>query len=135
LHLFDTFAGMPAEAAKDPSRHKESDFGDASLDAIRNYLQHFPFVALHPGFIPETFKAVKDSKFAFVHIDVDLYQTTKDCCAFFYDRMVSGGVMIFDDYGFPRYRFAEKQAADEFFSDKAESLISLATGQCIVIKV
>ena len=43
--------------------------------------------------------------------------------------------MIFDDYGFPGYKFAEKQAVDEFFSDKPESPISLRTGQCIVIKL
>jgi O-methyltransferase len=135
LHLFDTFAGMPADAGRDPSRHKESDFGDTSLDAIKEYLGDFPYMAFHPGIIPETFEAVKDSNFAFVHIDVDLYQTAKDCCDFFYERMVRGGIMIFDDYGFPRYRLAEKRAVDEFFSDKPESPISLCTGQCIVIKV
>ena len=135
LHLFDTFTGMPAEAGKDPSKHRANDFGDVSLTTIKKYLQDFPFVAFHPGFIPETFKTVKDSKFAFVHVDVDLYQTTQDCCGFFYDRMVSGGVMIFDDFGFPRYRFAEKQAVDEFFLDKPENPISLPTGQCFIIKV
>lgn len=135
LHLFDTFTGMPAEAGKDPSKHRENDFGDISLPAIRKYLQDFPFIAFCSGFIPETFKTVKDRKFAFVHVDVDLYQTAKDCCNFFYDRMVQGGVMIFDDYGFPRYRFAEKRAVDEFFHDKPETPISLPTGQAIVIKV
>lgn len=135
LHLFDTFTGMPAGADADASGHRESDFGDASLSALGDYLHRFPFVALHPGVIPETFGAVRDREFSFVHIDVDLYQTAKECCNFFYDRMVQGGVMIFDDYGFPRYRFAEKRAVDEFFHDKPESPISLPTGQAIVIKV
>ena len=135
LHLFDTFAGMPVVANKDPSGHKKGDFGDVSLNAVKDYLQMFPFVVFHPGLIPETFKAIKDEKFAFVHIDIDLYQTAKDCCNFFYDRMISGGVMIFDDYGLPWYKFAEKQAVDEFFKDKPESPISLRTGQCIVIKL
>ena len=135
LHLFDTFSGMPTRANNDPGGHKENDFGDTSIDAVKEYLCHFPFVTLHSGLIPEIFTVVEDSKFAFVHIDVDLYQSAKDCCTFFYDRMVRGGVMIFDDYGFPRYRFAEKQAVDEFFRDKPESLISLSTGQCIVIKI
>lgn len=135
LHLFDTFAGMPAIAAKDSSGHKRGDFKNVSLNTVKDYLQMFPFVVFHPGFIPETFEPVEDRKFAFVHIDVDLYQTTKDCCCFFYDRMVSGGIMVFDDYGFLKYKFAEKQAVDEFLSDKPESPISLHTGQCIVIKL
>jgi len=135
LHLFDTFAGMPAIANKDPSGHKKGDFGDVSLNAVKDYLGMFTNVIFHPGLIPETFEAVKHQHFAFVHIDVDLYQTAKDCCNFFYDRMISGGIMIFDDYGFPGYKFAEKQAVDEFFNDKPESPISLRTGQCIVIKL
>jgi len=135
LHLFDTFTGMPAIANEDASGYKEGDFGDVSLSAIKDYLQMFPFVIFHPGFIPQTFEGVKDGKFAFVHIDVDLYQTAKDCCNFFYDRIAKGGVMIFDDYGEPRFKFAEKQAVDEFFRDKPENPISLRTGQCIVIKL
>lgn len=132
LHLFDTFAGMPDMANKDQSSHKKGDFGDVSLNAVENILRRFPFVVFHQGLIPKTFKAIKDEKFAFVHIDVDLYQTTKDCCSFFYNRMISGGVMIFDDYGF-RYEYPAKRAVDEFFKGKPESPISLRTGQCIVI--
>ncbi len=43
--------------------------------------------------------------------------------------------MIFDDYGFTYYKDAEKRAVDEFFADKPEFLVSLLTGQCIVIKL
>lgn len=136
LHLFDTFTGMPSTADNDPSGHKKGDFGDVSLNAVKNYLQAFPFVRFYPGFIPERFEVVRGLKFAFVNIDVDLYQTSKDCCNFFYDRMVKGGVIIFDDYGCgDRYKFAQKRAVDEFFKDKPESPISLPTGQCIVIKL
>lgn len=109
LHLFDTFVGMPAIAEKDPSGHKKGDFGDTSLEAVKRCLQIFPFVSFHPGFIPKTFETVKDRIFAFVHVDVDLYQTTFDCCNFFYERLVSGGVMICDDYGFPSYKFSASE--------------------------
>jgi len=135
LHLFDTFTGLPSVSDKDPSGHKKGMFGDVSLGDVKYYLRRFPFVVFHPGIIPETFEAVKDRRFAFVHIDVDLYQTAKDCLSFFYDRMISGGVIVSDNYGFPRYKFSEKQAVDEFFYDKPESPISLPTGQCIVIKL
>lgn len=135
LHLFDTFVGMPDIADEEPNGHKKGHFGDISLDEVKNYFKIFPFTIFYPGFIPETFKKIKDGKFAFVHIDVDLYQTTKDCCDFFYNRMVSGGVIIFDDYGFPDYKFTGKRAVDEFFGSKPESPIVLRTGQCIIIKL
>ena len=135
VHLFDTFAGMPAIADEEPTGFTEGDLGDVSLTAIKDYLGPFPHVVFHPGVIPETFEAVKDRRFAFVHIDVDLYRTTTDCYSFFYDRMASGGVMICDDYGFVHFKNSAKRAVDEFFFDKPETPISLRTGQCIIIKL
>jgi O-methyltransferase len=135
LHIFDTFKGMPDFADQDPSCHVEGHMGDISLDAIRDYLRVFPFIVFHPGVIPETFEAVKEKRFAFVHVDVDLYRSTRDCCAFFYDGLVRGGMMVIDDYGFPGYKLAAKRAVDEFFHGKPENPIALRTGQCIVIKL
>ena len=134
LHLFDTFQGMPSAANEDPSGIKEGRFGDTSLPAVQEYLRQFPFVRFYQGHIPETLEAVKDRRFAFVHIDVDLYQTTLDCLHFFYPRTVPGGVMIFDDYGWHIFRDSEKRAVDEFFRDKEEILFCLRSGQCVVFK-
>lgn len=134
FHLFDTFSGMPSIADKDPSPDKSGDF-KTSLSDVKKFLEKFPFINFYDGIIPDVFRKTESSKFAFVHIDVDLYKTTKDCCEFFYDKMTQGGIMIFDDYGFPGYENAAKKAVDEFFSNKKETLLSLHTGQCIVIKL
>ena len=50
--------------------------------------------------IPTRFDEVADRSFCFVHVDVDLFEPTRESIAFFYPRMVPGGVMLFDDYGF-----------------------------------
>ena len=134
LHLFDTFIGMPNTTMQGIDNHKAGDFADTSLERVNRYLSQFPFVVFHPGLIPDTLAAAKDRAFSFVHIDVDIYQTSKDCCGFFYPRMVRGGTMLFDDYGFPQCK-GERKAVDEFFLDKKETPISLPTGQCLVIKL
>ena len=113
----------------------EGRFGDTSLVAVREYLRGFPFVVFHPGLIPETLRAVTDGRYAFVHIDVDLYRTHLDCLNFFYDRIVKGGIVVFDDYGRDFFKTSARKAVDEFFSDKPESPIALHTGQCIIVKV
>src|SRR5262245_10402180 len=77
---------------------------------------------------------LENNRYSFVHVDVDLYQSTLDCCEYFYTRLVPGGIMLFDEYGFPSAR-GEKDAVDEFFSDKPESPIALPTGQGMVLKV
>jgi O-methyltransferase len=135
LHSFDTFRGMPAQADGDPSSHRAGDFGDVSLEGVAGFLRQFSFVALHPGLIPDTFHAVDDRRFAFVHVDVDLYAPARDCCRFFYERMTPGGLMVFDNYGRPDYELSERRAVDEFFDDRPESPIVLRSGQCLVMKL
>ena len=134
LHLFDTFSGMPKSANEDESHHKEGDYDDTSVEAVKDFLSDYSFVEFHPGLIPDTFEAVTNKKFAFVHIDVDIYQSIKDCCEFFYERMTKGGIMIFDDYGFQGYELAAKKAVDDFFIGKSEIPITLRNGQCLVLK-
>jgi O-methyltransferase len=135
LHLFDTFEGMPEEAVQDLGGHVPGQFGDTSLAAVQSRLREYPNVRFHPGLIPVTLTEVKDREFAFVYLDLDLYQSTREALCFFYPRMVPGGVFVGDDYGFPRYRYAARKAVDEFFSDKPESVIALPTGQCLAIRL
>lgn len=135
LHIFDTFSGMPNTAIKEQDSHKEGDFGDVSLQKIQKYLFEYSNIIFHQGLIPETFSPVENETFSFVHVDVDIYSTTIDCCQFFYNRLIRGGIMLFDDYGFPQYKNAEKRAVDDFFCDKPENPISLRTGQCFIIKL
>jgi O-methyltransferase len=135
LHLFDTFEGMPELADSDPSGHRRGDFGDTTLDAVSEYLRGFEHLEFHVGEMPATFAPLLDCRFAFAHIDVDLYASVRACCEFFYGRMAAGGMLVFDDYGFEYYRHAARQAVDEFFADKPEVPLPLPTGQCLVVKL
>lgn len=99
LHLFDTFAGMPA-VREDTDIHRAGDFNDTSLERVRAYLSDCRNVELYQGIFPHTAGPVAQRQFALAHIDVDIYQSVADCCAFFYPRMARGGIMVFDDYGF-----------------------------------
>jgi hypothetical protein len=134
LHLFDSFQGMPET---DPSRDtlRRGDLGDVDLTDIQEFLKPFPFIEFHPGFIPGTFGSVQRDRFAFVNIDVDLYQSTLDCLTFFYEQIVPGGIIVCDDYGFLSFKKAARAAMDDFFRDKPEKPIMLRTSQCLVIKL
>jgi O-methyltransferase len=134
LHLFDSFQGLPkVDQERDPWFH-EGQYS-ASLEAVKQLLRDFSeMLNINPGWIPETFNDLEANRYAFVHIDVDLYQSNWDCCEYFHPRMVSGGVMLFDEYGFAAAR-GEKEAIDKFFADKPESPMTLPTGQALVLKV
>jgi O-methyltransferase len=133
FHLFDTFSGMPST---DPSKdiHREGDFAETSLEGVMAYLSDCWNVKFYPGFFPDSANEVREGKFCFVHIDVDIFKSVLDCCSFFYPRMSSGGLMVFDDYGFLSCPGA-KEAVDEFFRDKPERAYYLPTGQCLVVRL
>lgn len=133
IHLFDTFSGMP-ETSEEKDIHKKGDFSDTSLDSVLEYLSSYGNISFYKGLFPTTSAPINDKEFSFVHIDVDIYKSVIDCCEFFNPRMVKGGIMIFDDYGFVSCPGA-KLAVDEFFKDKKEFPCYLPSGQCLVVKL
>jgi hypothetical protein len=134
LHLFDTFTGLP-EVRPDVDVHKTSDFDDTSLQSVQKYLSAYSNIVFYPGFFPDSAEplAKTQTRFAFVHLDVDIYESTRAGLEFFYPRMVRGGVILSHDYrnlGCPGVR----RAYEEFFRDKPEMVIELWKTQCLVIK-
>src|SRR5258708_3003216 len=134
LHLFDTFAGMPAVRAG-LDRHQAGDFADTSLEAVQQYLSAFKGVSFYKGFFPESSRdlAKTPTPFSLVHLDVDIYESTKAGLSFLYPRLVKGAVVISHDYR-SQHCPGVKQAFDEFFADKPELVIQLWKTQCLVIK-
>lgn len=129
--VFDSFEGLSQPGSLDGTHWRKGNLA-ASEDVVRENLAEFDFVEYFHGWIPSRFSDVDGRSFCFVHIDVDLYEPTRDSIAFFYPRMVPGGIMLFDDYGFHQCPGA-RQASDEFFADKVERIVDLPTGQAFVI--
>lgn len=133
LHLFDTFAGLPDVDEVDREMFDDAMY-DASLEHVERKLAPYTNVQLHKGLFPaETSHAVEDARFAFVHLDVDLYRSTKEALAFFYPRLATGGVLISHDY----HASGVRQAFDEFTAEhpgETIDLLQLATSQCVLFK-
>jgi O-methyltransferase len=135
IRLFDSFEGLPAGDPEKDRWFEEGQFAVDAVDSVKHLLDEFSEVTdIRAGWIPDTFTGLEDATYALVHIDVDLYRSAHDCCAYFYPRMVRGGALLFDEYGFPAAR-GEREAVDEFFADKRESPIVLPTGQAVVLKL
>ncbi|MNP11366.1 Macrocin-O-methyltransferase (TylF) [compost metagenome] len=58
-------------------------------------------------------------KISLLHIDTDVYEPSKLALDLLYDKVVSGGVIIFDDYGTVE---GETRAVDEFLENKSYQL-------------
>ncbi len=132
LLLFDTFEGFPEPDTKQ-DLFKKGDLSDTSYEEVKDYLNNYKFVSIYKGLFSDTLPTVVEKSYSFVHIDGDLYSSVQECCEYFYPKMVPGGIILFDDYGFLCAPGA-KNAVDEYFLNKVESPIWIPTGQAIVIK-
>lgn len=134
-HVFDSFAGLSEAGPADRPVSGIEPWAQGELSVAehrtREHLADFPNCSFYRGWIPERFDEVADRRFALVHIDVDLFEPTRDALAFFHPRMHSGGVIICDDYGFATCPGA-KAAFDEYFTDRPEYVVPIPSGQCFV---
>ena len=117
----------------DRSYWRAGDLSSAEEIVAKN-LSEFSNVHLRRGWIPERFGEIANLTFCFVHIDVDLYQPTKDSVDFFFPRLEKGGMLICDDYGFTTCPGA-RAAMDEYFENRPERIVELPTGQGLVFKL
>ena len=132
IYLFDSFQGLPKPKSADGNYWKEGVFS-TPVSELTTTLKEFNNYVVLSGWIPSRYNEIEDKKFKFVHIDVDLFDPTFDSISFFYDRVVPGGMILLDDYGFYSCPGAKK-AVDKFMVDKVEKLINLTTGQGLIIK-
>jgi O-methyltransferase len=136
LYLFDTFQGMPKVNVAIDGRWAEGDLSETRYEEIVSYLSAFPNVHVYKGFFPDSAIGQEPEKqsYRFVHLDLDIYESTNQALQFFYPRMVSGGMIVSHDYS-ALPTLGVKKAFDDFFKDKKETIIPLWDSQCVVVKI
>jgi O-methyltransferase len=148
LLVFDSFEGLSERTEEDrrlSPRHVDLYRIQADLAAgtaiFHSPLEHtqanlarFPFIRFYKGWIPERFAEVAARTFAFVHIDVDLYEPTRASLEFFWPRLARGGAIQVDDYNITDWPGA-KAAVDEFRARNKPSFFhEIALGGAFLIK-
>jgi hypothetical protein len=130
---FDAFGRFPESGDQEDRafiQRFEQEGGDGiSVSELRRILAHKGFrnTELVAGDInrsvPEYVKAHPELRIALLHIDVDCYEPTMTILQQLFERMVPGGLVVFDDYG----RVAgETRAVDEFLLQHPHQLQKLS---------
>jgi hypothetical protein len=137
IWLYDTFEGMPEPDADRDQFYCEqpgdnmkfwdktkrgdggSDWVRAELNDVRQNILHatYPDERKHfvKGLVEDTIPGMMPDKIALLRLDTDFYSSTKHELQHLYPRVVSGGVVIIDDYG--AYR-GSQQATDEYLQEQ-----------------
>ena len=90
-------------------------------------------VKIIKGILPESLKDNCPKKIAFVHIDLNNTLAEIGVLKFIFDRIVSGGIIILDDFGWSAYS-EQQQKEKDFFQKRNLKVMELPTGQGIVLK-
>jgi hypothetical protein len=136
-HCFDTFEGHAAEDINKTIEigHKPTNFNDTSFDSVTEYLKRFTNVEIYKGRIQDTARAIQDVPMHFVHLDMDIYEPTIFALKFFDERMIKGGVILLDDYGFATCPGIER-AVNEFMAYSQNYFgIALISGQYLLVRL
>jgi O-methyltransferase len=148
LCLFDTFEGMTEPTEKDArhdgetaahllatSQREASVWAYASLEDVQAGFATVPYPAdrVHyvKGPVEETIPDHAPEQIALLRLDTDWYESTKHEFNHLYPRLVSGGVLLIDDYGWWQ---GSRTATREFLDETGERLLLLrmASGRVAV---
>ncbi|HEY2846289.1 MAG TPA: TylF/MycF/NovP-related O-methyltransferase [Pyrinomonadaceae bacterium] len=130
LYLYDAFKGMPPASEEDirfDGRTTEEvkaiegvkrEWCLASMDEVRSNLisTGYPADKVHivEGYVEDTLPSDAPDAISILRLDTDWYASTKHELTHLYPRVVPGGVLIVDDYG---YWKGSKKAVDEYFAE------------------
>ena len=136
LFLFDTFEGMSEPGAEDRNRQgqapgqspmsgvRDDRWCYCPLDEVRNNLSttSYPVEHLHfvQGTVESTIPDQSPDQIAILRLDTDWYSSTRHELIHLYPRLVRGGVLIIDDYG---YWQGARQAVDEYIEQNSLRLL------------
>lgn len=136
LWLLDTFQGyQKIDSNKDGAHVQIADCRGKPIEEVSKLLKtSFTKVNLIPGLIPETLNRVTAQAFCFAHIDVNLSEPTLAATQFCLERLVSGGIILFDDYSWPA-TFGAKRSIDIVTSKWQQEVICIPEStQAFLIK-
>jgi O-methyltransferase len=103
VYLCDTWRGVVKTGDVD-TYYRDGKHDDASREIVAELVgsMGLPNVELLPGVFPdETGGRIADRSFRLCHCDVDVYQSAHDVFEWVWPRLSPGGMVVFDDYGFP----------------------------------
>lgn len=135
--LFDTYEGIPVEqmSAEERVIGREK-FNQCYPDCFERTTANFsrwPGAMLVRGKVPDTLKDAPVECVSYLSIDMNIAEPEIAAITHFWPKLVSGAWVLLDDYGWDHHR-PQAEAMDEFARSVGVPILSLPTGQAIILK-
>ena len=141
FYLYDTFSGFD---------DRYSSANDFHLPGFYNFIQEqytrpnlydevvarfkpYQNIKVLRGAVPDVLAEDSPTSISYLHIDMNSPAAEVAALDVLFDRVVPGGLIILDDYGWAMFH-KQKEAEDQWFADRGYMAMELPTGQGLVIK-
>ena len=134
-YMYDAWEAMKGDDLLESEKSKNGMYSYLELDTtIRNLQDYSKATVFNKGYIPDSFStSINPSEIIWLHIDLNAAAPSRASLEYFYERMLPGGIFLFDDYA-SHDHVETKRVVDKFFHLKNVNLIQLPTGQAMVFK-
>ena len=126
FYLYDVFDNPP-------SSHKFPKHSPLLFEDVSRIFKGSKNIKVIKGLLPKSLKENCPEEISFAHIDLNNAEAEMGVLKFIFDRIVPGGMIIFDDYGWVGYKDQQVQEK-EFMEKHGLRILELPTGQGLVIK-
>lgn len=136
FYLLDTFRGIPEDQILPEERHLGRGlerYEECYDDVVRTFAR-YPNVRIIRGPVPDTLPQVTAERVCYLSLDMNSAVAEVAALEYFWGRLVPGAIVLLDDYGFRDYA-PQKHAMDAFAAEHGVSILSLPTGQGLIVKV
>lgn len=133
--LLDTYEGLPGHLISEDERRCGILPGGYAqcYDQVVETFCPFPRVEIIKGVVPDTLSRVVCEQVCYLSLDMNNAASEVAAAEYFWDRLVSGGIIILDDYGWTK-QINQKLAFDRFAAERNVKVLSLPTGQGLIFK-
>lgn len=133
FYLVDTYCGIPEEFLEEENRALlEGRYGECHDEVVRTFAPFANAVVVR-GTIPYVLPEVGAGRVCYLSLDMNSAAPEIAAAEFFWDKLSSGAVVVLDDYGFSQF-IRQKHAFDAFARARGVAVLSLPTGQGLIIK-
>lgn len=135
VYLCDTFSGVVKAGERD-SWYSGGEHADADAASVRALMERLGLegVEVLEGVFPEDAgDRLEGRSFRFCHLDVDVYESTRAAFDWVWERMVPGGIVVFDDYGFATCD-GVRRFVDEVRPAAGRVVVHNLNGHAVIVK-
>jgi O-methyltransferase len=130
IYACDSYEGLPEYSEFDGNYGGGKGYLKETIGGVKKFLSQYASaeeiqkVRFVKGYFADSLPTLQVKKIAFLHADADLYQSYLDVLNNLYPKVVSGGVICFDEYLESEYKWPGGcKAIDEFFGDNKDQII------------